>query len=107
MLRWRVPIPSDPIPALKRHVAAGVVAQLDGWTQPMAAELLRTDQPRMSNLRSGKLERFSLERLIRFAARCGATVSIEIAWPRFPYGTKRVTVPTDVRSTTHPQPVTQ
>jgi predicted XRE-type DNA-binding protein len=70
----------DPIPALKQQVAADVVAQLRGWTQPMAAELLRTDQPRVSELRNGKLERFSLERLIRFAARRGGTVSIHITW---------------------------
>ena len=46
----------------------------------MAAELLGTDQPRVSDLRNGKLERFSLERLIRFAARRGGTVSITITW---------------------------
>ena len=76
--------PPDPIPTLKQQVASAIVADLAGWTQPMAAELLRTDQPRVSDLRSGKLDRFSLDRLIRFAARRGATVSIEIAWPRFP-----------------------
>lgn len=70
----------DPIPALKRQVAADVVAQLHAWTQPMAAELLRTDQPRVSDLRNGKLERFSLERLIRFAAHRGGIVSIDITW---------------------------
>jgi predicted XRE-type DNA-binding protein len=70
----------DPIPHLKQQVAAAVVAQLQPWTQPMAAELLRTDQPRVSDLRNGKLERFSLERLIRFAARRGGTVSITITW---------------------------
>ena len=75
-----MPRPPDPIPALKQQVAADVVAQLRGWTQPMAAELLRTDQPRVSELRNGKLERFSLERLIRFVARRGGTVSITITW---------------------------
>jgi predicted XRE-type DNA-binding protein len=77
-----MPPPPDPVPALKNRVAASVVARLDGWTQPMAAELLRTDQPRMSNLRNGKLERFSLDRSSGFAARLGGTISIDIVWPR-------------------------
>jgi predicted XRE-type DNA-binding protein len=72
----------DPIPDLKRQVATSLVARLEGWTQAMAAELLRTDQPRVSDLRNAKLGRFSLEQLIRFAARYRATVSIEISWPR-------------------------
>ena len=80
MVPYGMPPPPDPVPALKQQVAAAVVAQLDQWTQPMAAELLRTDQPRVSDLRNGKLERFSLERLIRFAARRGGTVSISITW---------------------------
>jgi predicted XRE-type DNA-binding protein len=84
-LPYGMPAPHDPIPALKHQIAAAVVAELDGWTQPMAAELLRTDQPRVSDLRNGKLQRFSLERLIRFAAQRGATVSLEITWPRFPF----------------------
>jgi predicted XRE-type DNA-binding protein len=72
---------SDPIPALKQHIAASLVERLDGWTQPMAAELLRTDQPRVSDLRRGKLDRLSLEQLVRFASRLRATVSIDINWP--------------------------
>ncbi len=72
----------DPIPALKEEIAAALVERLDGWTQPMAAELLGTDQPRVSDLRNGKLTRLSLEHLIRFATRMRATVSIEILWPR-------------------------
>jgi predicted XRE-type DNA-binding protein len=71
----------DPIPALKQHVAAALVERLDGWTQPMAAELLRTDQPRVSDLHRGNLDRLSLEQLIRFATRLRATVSIDITWP--------------------------
>jgi predicted XRE-type DNA-binding protein len=71
----------DPIPALKQQVAEAIVERLDGWIQPMAAELLRTDQPRMSDLRRGRLERFSLEQLLRFASRLRGTVSIEITWP--------------------------
>ena len=71
----------DPIPTLKQQVADAIVDRLDGWIQPMAAELVRTDQPRISDLRRGKLERFSLAQLVRFASRLRGTVSIEITWP--------------------------
>lgn len=71
----------DPIPALKQQVAAAIVERLEGWTQPMAAELLRTDQPRVSDLRNRKLQRLSLEQLIRYATRIRAAVVIDIAWP--------------------------
>ena len=74
--------PPDPIPDLKQAVAAAIVSRLDGWTQPMAAELLRTNQARVSNLRRGRLENFSLQRLIRMAARLRATVRVDIQWPR-------------------------
>ena len=57
-----------------------MVERIRVWNQFNAAELLRTDQPRISDLRNGKLERFSLERLIRFVARRGGTVSITITW---------------------------
>jgi predicted XRE-type DNA-binding protein len=71
----------DPIPDLKQQLAEAIVERLDGWIQPMAAELIRTDQPRISDLRRGRLERFSLEQLLRFASRLRGTVSIEITWP--------------------------
>jgi predicted XRE-type DNA-binding protein len=72
----------DPIPKLKEAVAAAIVARLDGWTQPMAAELLRCTQARVSNLRTGRLERFSLQKLIRMAARLHATIRVDMQWPR-------------------------
>lgn len=45
-----------------------------------AAELLRTDQPRVSDLRNRRLHRFSLEKLIRFAARLRADVTVDVRW---------------------------
>jgi len=44
-LAMRIP---DPIPGLKVQVARAIVEKMDGWSQEMAAEILRTDQPRMS-----------------------------------------------------------
>jgi predicted XRE-type DNA-binding protein len=74
-----VPVP-DPISPLKDQVARALVEALDGWPQAEAAEILDTDQPRMSDLRNGRLARFSLEHLIRLASRVGADVSITVTW---------------------------
>jgi predicted XRE-type DNA-binding protein len=76
----------DPIPALKEQLARELVERLDGWTQDLAASFAGTDPPRMSNLRRGQLERFSLEQLIRFVTRTRGEVTIRIAWaPHFLY----------------------
>ncbi|HEY2852712.1 MAG TPA: XRE family transcriptional regulator [Gemmatimonadaceae bacterium] len=70
----------DPIPELKRQLAQLVVARLDGRSQVYAADLLGTDQPRVSDLRRGRLERFSLEQLLRFIARIDGTARITVEW---------------------------
>jgi predicted XRE-type DNA-binding protein len=70
----------DPIPPLKDELARAVVDRLEGWSQAYAADFLDTDQPRMSDLRNGRLARFSLEQLIRFASRLGADVHITVTW---------------------------
>ena len=84
-----MPIPprfADPIPALKRQLAGELVTRLEGWTLEYAADFLRTDIPRVSNLRNGRFERFSLQRLIRFVARTRGTVTMTVAWtPHFLY----------------------
>jgi predicted XRE-type DNA-binding protein len=70
----------DPIPPLKDELARIIVERLHGWSQPNAAAIIDTDQPRMSDLRNGRLGRFSLERLIRFAAQLGADVHVTVTW---------------------------
>ena len=47
-------------------------------TQKKAAALLGIDQPKISALLSGKLNGFSLERLIRFLNALGADVTINV-----------------------------
>lgn len=68
----------DPVPALKRQVAAAIVAACDGWTQVNAAFLLGIDQRGMSALRNGRLERLSLDQLIRLLARADAYVELRV-----------------------------
>ena len=63
---------------MKRAVAEAIVAKMDGWSQVNAAALLHTNQPRVSNLRKGKLERFSLEQLIRMATHVHGYAYVEI-----------------------------
>ena len=70
----------DPIPALKRQLAALVVARVRGWSQAHAAYFLGTDQARVSDLRRGRLDRVSLEQLIRFVARVDGDVAIRVEW---------------------------
>jgi predicted XRE-type DNA-binding protein len=79
------PPPPDPVPALKEAVARAIVDRLQGWTQVNAAELLRTDQPRVSDLRNGRLERFSLEKLVRLATRLRGDVTIDVRWDPHPF----------------------
>jgi len=70
----------DPIPELKRQLAQLIVERLDGWSQTYAAGFLGTDQPRLSNLRRGRLERFSLEQLVRFVGRVDGEVELRVTW---------------------------
>ena len=51
-----------------------------GWNQVYAADFVGTDQPRISDLRRGRLERFSLEQLVRFVTRVDGTVRIAVEW---------------------------
>jgi predicted XRE-type DNA-binding protein len=75
----------DPIPELKRRVAEAIVKEMDGWSQEMAGHMLGMDQPGMSALRNGRLERFSLERLIRFVSRARGEITFTVTWKRWPF----------------------
>jgi predicted XRE-type DNA-binding protein len=70
----------DPISPLKEQLARELVARLDGWRQDYAASFVGTDPSRISNLRNGRLTRFSLERLIRFIARDHGAVTLQVTW---------------------------
>jgi predicted XRE-type DNA-binding protein len=72
----------DPIPELKRRLARVVIERIEGWNQGDAAYWLGTDRPRVSDLRAGRLGRFSLEQLIRFASRVYGRVEIRVEWQR-------------------------
>ena len=70
----------DPIAALKRQLAQLIVERVAGWSQMDAADLLGTDQPRVSDLRHGRLERFSLDQLVRFVGRIDGAIELRVTW---------------------------
>ena len=64
---------------------ADLMAQLDRqikarkMTQVAASELLGVSQSRVSDLTRGKVEKFSLDMLVQFAAKLGKPARIELA----------------------------
>ena len=71
----------DPIAPLKLQAARALVTALERWTSGDASALIGVERERIADLRRGKLERFSLERLIRFLVRAGARVEVRITPP--------------------------
>lgn len=68
----------DPIPDLKREVAAALAELLAPWGAHEAAALLGTHAQRIMEIRRGKLERYSLEMLIRYLTRLGRRVELHV-----------------------------
>ena len=72
------PQPDDPIPPLKRQLAREIRALLGSTNQHVAAHRLGVDQPRMSDLLHDKLDRFSLEKLIRLLRNVDRRVELRV-----------------------------
>jgi len=69
----------DPIPELKRSAAAALARRISGWWSVYdAASLLGTQRARVVDIRSGRLDRFSLETLLRYLVRAGASVEVRV-----------------------------
>ncbi len=92
----------DPIPALKRQLADEILTLADQTNMHVAARRFGIGVPRMSDLRRGRIVRFSVERLIRILATVDrrveltivATTSAPICWfvglqPRPPVSPRR------------------
>jgi hypothetical protein len=73
-----VPTP-DPIPDLKRQAGAELARLVAHWNGDDIGVLLGTDRARVAELRRGKLDRFSLETLIRYLTRLGMHAELRIA----------------------------
>jgi len=58
----------DPVPALKRQLADAIVRIAGQTNFHVAAPVLGIDTARLSDLRRGRVDRFSIDRLIRILA---------------------------------------
>jgi hypothetical protein len=68
----------DPIPALKREACAHLAEFLRYGNGNDLASLLGTDRFRIADLRRGRLDRFSLETLLRFLVRAGLRIELRV-----------------------------
>lgn len=59
-------------------IAVSEVIQRRRLTQAAAAKLMGVTQPRISDLRRGKIDRFSIDMLVRMLARAGVRVRFSI-----------------------------
>jgi len=69
----------------KAELAAKIIAEIQRrrLTQTQAASILGIDQPKVSELKQGKLSSFSIERLMRFLLLLGQDIEIAVkARPR-------------------------
>ena len=71
----------DPIPRLKAQLRQAILADVGRLNQLVAAHMLGVDQARMSNIELGRLERFSLQKLIRLLARLNRRVDLVVVGP--------------------------
>jgi predicted XRE-type DNA-binding protein len=74
--------------ALAREIAS--IAADRGLTQCQTAELLGTTQPKVSALFAGKIEGFSIDRLVRFLNLLGEDIHI-VVLPSAPEGSRATT----------------
>jgi predicted XRE-type DNA-binding protein len=68
----------DPVPELKDQLAAELAELIEGYSAGIAAAHMGVNHRRVCDIRAGRLERFSLETLIRFAAHLGCRVDLSV-----------------------------
>lgn len=69
---------ADPIPDLKRQLATELAPLVAHWRRADVAVLIGTEPARVSDLRSGNVDRFSLETLIRYLSRLRHDVELRV-----------------------------
>jgi predicted XRE-type DNA-binding protein len=68
----------DPIPELKEQLRNSILEELGPGNQIHLAKTLGIDEALMSQLQHGKLERISLQKLIRLLARINRRVDLTV-----------------------------
>ena len=78
-------ITDSPEEALNMKLRAKLIREIrgkltdTGWTQITIAQKLGVTQPRVSDLLTGKLSKFSLDSLVTMLARLGSNVGLRVA----------------------------
>ena len=78
-------IADSPEEALNMKLRATLIREIRikvaaaGWTQTETAHRLGITQPRVSDLMSGKLSKFSLDALVNMLARLGSDIKLKVA----------------------------
>ena len=78
-------IADSPEEALNMKLRAKLIREIRakvteaGWTQITIAQKLGVTQPRVSDLLTGKLSKFSLDSLVKMLARLGSNVELRVA----------------------------
>ncbi|MBY0492430.1 MAG: helix-turn-helix domain-containing protein [Gemmatimonadaceae bacterium] len=62
----------------KQAIAAALVAAVDGWPAPEAGAWLEMSAGLVSDLKRGRVDRVSMDRLLRSAMRLGLTVHVDV-----------------------------
>ena len=57
------------------------VTEKRGLTQAQAAEIMQVTQPRISDLKRGKIEKFTIDKLVNMLIRLGQQVDIKVKNP--------------------------
>ncbi len=55
-----------------------IIIEENGWTQAVAAKKCGVSQPRINDLLRGRIDRFSIDALIKMAAALGRKVKFEL-----------------------------
>ena len=69
---------NDPIPGLKEQLRQAILAAVGRMNQTVAARIVGVHEARMSNIELGRLERFSVQKLIRLLARLNRRVDLTV-----------------------------
>lgn len=66
---------------LRSTLMIGLIAWIEEseLNQSQAAEILKVNRPEISNLKRGKIDLFSIDKLVNMLQRAGKTVSLEVA----------------------------
>lgn len=73
-----LPNPEEDLLKADLAMAISLLIKARSLTQTEAADILGIDQPKVSNLCRGKLEGFSVDRLLRFLTALGKDIEIRV-----------------------------